>query len=114
MSNPQRGLLICHPTGGIYVTSFFFRVASVVQPSASLPAPYAPLRGATPNPFGVRCNAYTFNARVAYTPIRVYACENLRFSQFWPFLMPFRPFFAAGFHHTPRRGPFGAMKTVQK
>ena len=57
--------------GGIYVTSFLFRVASVVQPSASLPAPYAPRRGATPNPEGVRCNAYmhiryayTFNARV--------------------------------------------------
>ena len=107
MSNPRWGLLICHPNGVAftlrnahplrgcaYACPFgaciyvyvFFRVASVVQPSTSLPAPYAPLRGATPNPFGVRCNTlrkYTFNARVCV--------------QFWPFLMGFRPFFAGGY-----------------
>ena len=85
---PPTGVVICHPNGVAFTLRLFFRVASVVQPSASLPAPYAPLRGATPNPFGVRCNAH----------IRV--CV-----QFWPVSSRFQSFFAAGFIDTPLRGP---------
>ena len=102
MSNPLRGLLICHPVGVAFTLRLFFRVASVVQPSASLPAPYAPLRGATPNPFGVRCNTYTFNTRVC-------ACAY----NFGLFLHVFSHFLRQGCSMTHPSGQWKQLKILR-